>query len=54
MATKLQTIQNDYKLMRKLHPNMDKRKIKNNVYFRFSSKWRCFIEKNKNSLISTL
>lgn len=33
MTTKLQTIQNDYKLMRKLYPNMDKRKIKKQRIF---------------------
>ena len=32
MTTKLQTIQNDYKLMRKLYPNMDKNKYLNRMW----------------------
>lgn len=51
---KLQKISSEYKFLRKLYPNMDRRKLKNNVYFYFSSKWRDFKAQHPNSLMTIL
>lgn len=54
MATKMQTIRNDYRVLRKLYPHIDSRKLRNNVYFKFSAKWRLLVRDNPNSLITAL
>lgn len=54
MATKMQTIRNGYRVLRKLYPRMDRRKLRNNVYFKFSAKWRALVRDNPNSLITSL
>ena len=48
------TIRNDYHVLRKLYPRMDRRKLRNNVYFKFSAKWRSLVRDNLNSLITAL
>lgn len=54
MATKMQTIRKDYRVLRKLYPRIDRRKLRNNVYFKFSAKWRMLVRDNPNSLIAAL
>lgn len=51
---KQKRINSEYKLLRKLYPGMDRRKLKNSVYYYFSASWRKFKEDNLDFYFGSL
>ncbi|UIU26933.1 hypothetical protein SA80RD_46 [Escherichia phage vB_EcoS_SA80RD] len=52
--TKLKRISSHIRVMTKLYPNMDKRKIRRDAYYFFSAEWQDFRNKHPNSIITAL
>lgn len=51
---KLRTISKHIKVMVKLYPTMDKRKVRRDAYFRYSAAWKALVKRYPNSLIGVL
>lgn len=54
MMRKLKRISNHIKVMTKLYPNMDQRKIRRDAYYYFSAEWQEFRKAHPNSIITAL
>lgn len=52
--TKLQRITRHVRVMKKLYPCMDARKIRRDAYFYYSATWQELRAKHPNSIISAL
>lgn len=51
---KLSVMSKHIKVMVKLYPTMDKRKIRRDAYFRYSATWKALVKRYPNSLIGAL
>lgn len=52
--TKLKRIRRHIKMMTKLYPTMDQRKIRRDAYFYFSAEWQQMLKDHPGSLIHSL
>lgn len=52
--TKLQRISRHVKVMTKLYPRMDQRKIRHDAYFYYSATWQKLRAEHPNSIITAL
>lgn len=54
MMTKLKRIRRHVRVMTKLYPHMDQRKIRRDAYYYYSAEWQEMRKKHPNSIISAL
>lgn len=54
MITKMKRIRNHIKVMTKLYPRMDQRKIRRDAYFYYSATWQKLRAEHPNSIITAL